>query len=69
MNPFQKVKILWPPRRWRSTHRKGQAVMEYLTLLFFVVGVAAAIMVFVVPIFRNQFMRRLMSIVVQPYVQ
>ena len=51
--------------RWND--RKGQAIVEYFALLFFVIGVAAAIFVFVVPTFRN-FMHKLMSIVVEPFV-
>jgi uncharacterized protein (UPF0333 family) len=47
---------------------RGQALMEYLVLVLFVVGVAVVIMNLIVPFFRIMFMQKLMNAVVRPFM-
>ena len=47
---------------------RGQALMDYIGLVLLIVGLTVWMMHVVVPVFKNQFMRRLISVVVNPFI-
>lgn len=55
-------------RPFRGASR-GQALIDYVGLLLFVAGIVVAMFDFMVPVFRNQVMKRLIAAVVKPFTQ
>jgi hypothetical protein len=49
-------------RRFRG--RRGQALLEYVSLVLFVAGLAVSISLLIVPVFRTMFMQKLIRAVI-----